>query len=73
MTSSIAWLNVTSSDTSLAMISASTRIAVLDLRVAAFVGEQPSQDFFSNRMFGGIQRAVIASLKDSSQPWRKAF
>jgi hypothetical protein len=37
------------------------------LRVATFVGEQSSQDFFSNRMFGGIQRAVIAPLRDSSQ------
>jgi hypothetical protein len=33
-----------------------------DLLIAAFVGEQSSQDFFSNRMFGGIQRAVSAPL-----------
>ena len=33
-----------------------------DLRFTAFVCEQSSQDFFSNRVFGGIQRAVIAPL-----------
>ena len=33
-----------------------------DLRIAAFVGEQTSQDFFSNRVLGGIQRAVSAAL-----------
>ena len=33
-----------------------------DLLIAAFVCEQSSQDFFSNRMFGGIQRAVTLPL-----------
>jgi hypothetical protein len=33
-----------------------------DLCFTAFVGEQARQDFFSNRMFGGIQRTVIAPL-----------
>jgi hypothetical protein len=37
-----------------------------DLLIAAFVCEQSSQDFFSNRMFGGIQRAVSLPLLDSS-------
>jgi hypothetical protein len=45
MTPSIAWLNVTSSDTSLAISSARTRMALL---IAALVCEQSSQNFFSN-------------------------
>jgi hypothetical protein len=33
-----------------------------DLLIATLVCEQSSQDFFSNRVFGGVQRAVIAPL-----------
>jgi len=46
MTPSIARLNVTNSDTSLAIISASTRMAVL-ICVNTLVGEQTRQNFFS--------------------------
>jgi hypothetical protein len=61
MTPSIAWLNVTNNDTSLAIISASTRGGA-DLLIAALICEQTSQNFFSNRTFCGVQCAVIAAL-----------
>jgi len=49
MTPSTAWLNVSSRDTSMAIISASTHMAVL-IRASPFVGEQSSQNSFANRV-----------------------
>jgi len=48
---------------------------------AAFVGEQSRQDFFSNRVFCGIESATGTALRDSSQtvaesvliPWWTGF
>ena len=42
-------------------------MAVLICASPPLSASNPAQDFFSNRLFGGIQRAVIAPLRDSSQ------
>jgi hypothetical protein len=67
MTPSIAWLNVTNSDTSLAIISASTRMAVLICASPPLSASKPARISSRNRVFDGVQRAVSAPRRDSSQ------
>jgi hypothetical protein len=63
MTPSIAWLNVTSSDTSLVMISASTRMAVLICASPPLSASNP--DRISSRTECSVE--FSAPLRDSGQ------